>query len=463
MEDFSPKAPIKTERKGKTAKYRQQVKQWLINDRHAPRKQRHTAKKVFDRLKEQAMKNNELFDVSDKAIRTLVSELRKELNVEEMAYIPLSHPAGEAQVDFGKTAFYEKGVYREGNHMAITFPHSDGKFVQLFKGENLECLMQGLKNVFEFIGKVPTVIRFDNMSTAVKNILSHGEREVTDGFKRLMCHYNFSSNFCNPNSGNEKGSVENFVGTRRRNLFVPVPQIDDLVQYNKELLEKCTEGMNREHLERMVVDLFQENLAVMKDLPAIEFDACKYVFAKTDKYGRAKFDTNWYSTASNLASQDVVLKITAMSVVVLDEKSRVLVERQRLYGKNKESIMWESYLTLIARRPRALKYTTFFDELPKDVGDFFAHSDIPETKKALQFLAERSDVDGYAKSIATFDKAVSMGASDSDSLTSIYRFLIDEKLPKASKGTTTSFPQEAEYKVDLEDYMSLIPERRKNG
>src|SRR5690554_6066431 len=93
MEDFSPKAPIKTERKGKTSKYRQQVKQWLINDRHAPRKQRHTAKKVFDRLKEQAMKNNELFDVSDRAIRTLVAELRKELNVEETAYIPLSHPA----------------------------------------------------------------------------------------------------------------------------------------------------------------------------------------------------------------------------------------------------------------------------------------------------------------------------------------------------------------------------------
>lgn len=91
--------------------------------------------------------------------------------------LPLPHPLGEAQVDFGETTFYEKDIKYEGYHLAMTFPHSDAKYVQLFKGQNFECLARGLMDIFEHVGGVPGVIRFDNMSTAVKSIKTHGERE----------------------------------------------------------------------------------------------------------------------------------------------------------------------------------------------------------------------------------------------------------------------------------------------
>jgi transposase len=85
------------------------------------------------------------------------------------------------------------------------------------------------------------------MSTAVKEIKAQGEREITDGFRRLQCHFGFESNFCNPASGHEKGSVETYVGYSRRNYFVPVPEISDLIEYNRSLLEKCDKDLNREH------------------------------------------------------------------------------------------------------------------------------------------------------------------------------------------------------------------------
>jgi len=461
MEDFSPKPPVKRTRKGKTTKYRETVKKWLIDDEQAPRKQRHTAHRVFTRLKKEAQAEGREFDVSERSIRNLVAKLREEISSGQEVSIPLSHPAGEAQVDFGDTVFYENGIMYEGHHLAVTFPHSDGKFVQLFKGENLECLSQGLKNIFEHIGKVPTVIRFDNMSTAVKKILSYGEREVTEGFKRLMNHYNFQSNFCNPESGHEKGSVENYVGTSRRNLFVPVPRTDDLEKYNKELLEECSKEMQeRVHYkhERIVSDLFQEDLEAMNDLPNYDFDACKFVFCKTNKYGYAKYDTNSYSTSSQFACKTVTLKVAAMNVTVLNDNSEVIVTHPRLYGKNKESTLWGPYLSLIAKRPMALKYTGFFERLPAKTKEYFSGCSIPERKKALHFLSQESKRTGYEKALSIFNKAVSMGAKDPDSLIAGYRFLTEPKLPEVKMRQQPYFPKTTEYKVDLDAYMSLISE-----
>jgi len=396
MEDFSPKVPVKVKRSGKTSKYRERVKQWLTDDLSAPPKQRHTAHRVYTRLKEEALKEGEEFNVSERAIRTLVADIKQEIKEIKNTHLPLEHPAGEAQVDFGKTEFYEKGILYEGHHLVVTFPHSDGKFVQLFKGENLECLMQGLKNVFEYLGKVPTIIRFDNMSTAVKRIKSYGEREVTDGFKRLMCHYGFKSNFCNPNSGHEKGSAD---------------------------------------------------------------DACKFVFAKTDKYGRAKFETNLYSTSSYCGQSEVILQVSAMSVRILNANSELIVEHPRLYGKNQESIKWETYLPLIAKRPKALKYTMFYEELPEETRVFFKQANLPDAQKALKFFAERAEIEGYEKAMEFFNKAITLGANSSESIQAAYRYIIDPVLPEANIATNVKFPKHAEYKVDLQAYMSLVRER----
>ncbi|WFF72467.1 hypothetical protein P6M73_14485 [Proteiniclasticum sp. QWL-01] len=214
--------------------------------------------------------------------------------------------------------------------------------MQLFKGQTFECLAQGLIDIFHHIGGVPRVIRFDNMSTAVKAIKAYGEREVTDNFRRLQCHFGFESNFCNPNSGNEKGSVENYVGYSRRNYFVPVPEMTDLVMFNRELLPKCDKDLKREHykLERLVSDLFEEDKIKLKPLPQYPFEVSKHVLCRTNAYGMAKFATNSYSTGGHLARRDVTLKVGAHTVTVLDPAQGEVVTHPRLYGKHKESMYW---------------------------------------------------------------------------------------------------------------------------
>jgi len=128
--------------------------------------------------------------------------------------------------------------------------------------EILECFWYNETRAFrnyEHIGGVPTAIWFDNMSTIVKKIKEYGERDLTKGFLRFMMHYGFQSNICNPNSGHEKGSVENKVGYHRRNMLVPIPEFMDLRGYNKELLLKCDQDMNRMHYKGygMIKDLIQ--------------------------------------------------------------------------------------------------------------------------------------------------------------------------------------------------------------
>jgi transposase len=208
-------------RKGKLEPYKELIDSWLIKDLEAKPKQRHTAQRVYDRLKEiyQAELN-----ISDRAIRAYVSRRKKELGLDTECYLPLEHPPGEAQVDFGEAQFIEKGIKYDGYYLNLSFPYSNAGFFQLFKGQNQECLLQGLKDICEYIGNCPTAIWFDNMSTVVNALRKQGERDLTKGFQRFMLHYGFLSNFCNPNSGHEKGHVENKVGYHRRNFLVPIPE-----------------------------------------------------------------------------------------------------------------------------------------------------------------------------------------------------------------------------------------------
>ncbi|MFA5536814.1 MAG: IS21 family transposase [Bacillota bacterium] len=457
-ENFSPEKPMKRGRKSKTDKYRETVKKWLIGDETAPRKQRHTAHKVYKRLIEELGTENKAIDVSERTIRTLVANLRKEIGQAKEVALPLLHPTGEAQVDFGATVFIEKGITYEGHHLCITFPHSDGKFVQLFKGENLECLMQGLTDIFKAIGGSPRVIRFDNMSTAVKAIKAYGEREVTEGFRRLQCHYGFESNFCNPASGREKGSVENYVGCSRRNYFVPVPEFDNLEEYNKVLLEKCLEDMDRNHykLNEKVTTLFEEDKEAFLPLPMEDFDCCKYIWAKTNIQGMATLDKNKYSTSGDLPGSRVLLKIKAHSVTVYDEKHMEIACHSRLYGKGQESMIWAPYLRVLAKRPNALKYTGFYENLDKNTRRFLNEQDLPGKKAILTELASSSEVWGIHKSLSGMEKAISLGAKDADTLISAFHFTMNMPGKTPKNKVPDELPKTEDYVISFSDYGKLM-------
>lgn len=458
MEDFNAKPPVKQTRNSKTNMYEESVRQWLAADLTAPRKQRHTAHRIFERLREAASNKGLELVVSERSIRTLVARLKAEITQQDIAYLPLFHPMGEAQVDFGETTFVEKGIRYEGYHLAMTFPYSDAGYTQLFKGQNLECLMQGMKNIFEHIDGMPAVIWFDNMSTAVKTIKAHGEREVTDGFYRLMTHYCFQSNFCNPASGNEKGSVENFVGYSRRNFFVPVPEFEDLQAYNRSLLEICDRDMERQHYkkEERVRDLFAVERKVFAPLPLVPFEAYKYVLTGTNNYGKASLTTNRYSTAGNLANQSVWLKIGAHTVTILNKDMKPVVTHPRLYGKNKESMLWSPYLSLVSKRPNALKYTEFFESLPEKSRNFMEQCDLDEKKKVLSFLADVTQEHSLEEALQSLEKLLQLGAQDSESLRAGYRYLTEPSLPEAKMKVSVKLPEVKEYRINWDGYMQLM-------
>lgn len=133
----------------KLSPYKADIDQWLLEDKQVKRKQRHTAKRVYDRL---CQKYKEQFDCSYRTVAGYVALKKKQIYKDNTCKLPLEHIPGEAQVDFGKADFYENGTLYEGAYLNVSFPYSNGGYTQLYKGENQECLFEGLKAIFEHIG-----------------------------------------------------------------------------------------------------------------------------------------------------------------------------------------------------------------------------------------------------------------------------------------------------------------------
>jgi len=199
------KEPICCSRnKSKLDPYKALIDSWIEEDCKRRRKQRHTAQRIYNRL---CVEIGEDFDCSYRTEAVYVSLKRKEIfKINSMA-LPLQHKAGEAQADFGQADFIENGKLVSGHYLILSLPHSNGGYMQLFKGENTECLIEGLIAEFNHIGKVPNRIWFDNASTIVTSVLKDGKRLLTDRFLRFKEHYGFKAAFCNPNAGHEKGYV----------------------------------------------------------------------------------------------------------------------------------------------------------------------------------------------------------------------------------------------------------------
>ena len=215
MDDFSPKPPARRAQGSKLDPYRPLIESWLDDDMRSGRKQRHTAKRVHDRLVSECGA-----DVSVSTVERCVREIRARRSAEaaDAQYLDLVWGPGEAQADFGEADFYVRGMRTTLSFFVMTFPYSNVGLAQVFPGETSECVCQALRNVFEHVGGVPTKIVFDN-ATGVGRRVGGGVR-TTELFAACSAHYGFRFRFCNPRSGNEKGSVENKVGCVRRNLFV---------------------------------------------------------------------------------------------------------------------------------------------------------------------------------------------------------------------------------------------------
>jgi len=463
MEDFSspPPKPISaSSHESKLDAFKPLIDSWLEADKLAPRKQRHTAKRIFKRLEKEAVG----FDCSYRLVALYVSEKKKELHLgKKDGYIPLKHRPGEAQADFGYVDFYENGrLHHEAKYLVLSFPYSNGGYLQLNYGENLECLLEGLIAMFEYIGGVPTEIWFDNTKTIVTEIIKGGGRGITERFQRFCEHYRFKPVFMNPESGWEKGNVENKVGYLRRNELVPVPRFESLATENKYLLSQCDVDMQREHYDdtnKYISELFEEDKARLIPLPAVAFDSAHYTVARTDKYGKFTLDngSHRYSASPAFNECTVNLRITSSEVVVMDADMKEIVRHKRLYGDDRERMDWLPYLSYIAKKPRSLKNSGIYDLMPASMQRYMDSCDNKDRGRALKILAELTARTGFDSALVTVDEAIRFHATDPDSLESLYRRTYSE-VPLLPPINATELPSQKiiPFRNDFEAYDALL-------
>ena len=192
----------------------------LEEDKSKPGKQRHTAQRIFDRLRaEHAFPGG--YTIVKDYVRAATLRSRE-------MFVPLTHAAGTAQADFGEALVIVGGEQRKAHYLAIDLPHSDDCFVMAFPAETTEAFLEGHVQAFAYFGGVPTSILYDNTKLAVARILGDGTRQKTRAFSELQSHYLFAEKFGRPAKGNDKGKVEGLVGYARRNFLVPMPRVGQL-------------------------------------------------------------------------------------------------------------------------------------------------------------------------------------------------------------------------------------------
>lgn len=459
MDDFSQefKVQIESEPCSKLNPWKPQIDQWLKDDLKAPRKQRHTAHRVFERLKE----IYEDFNCSYRTVASYVKLKKEELNLrEDEPILPLIHRPGECQGDFGAVDFIENGVRISGKFFVLDFPYSNCAFAQIKYGENMECLLESLDAIFHFIGGVPKEIWFDNASTMVTKVIRGGGRKVNERFQRFAEHYRFSPVFMNPYSGNEKGGVESKVGYIRRHMLVPIPEFTSLDSFNEHFFQLQSEDSIRYHYRKnkLITDLFLDDMRELLPLPSAKFDLSDYRLFKTDQTAMFTVDGKFtYSSHPDLRRKNVLVRFTSSEVAVLDKCMKEIVVHRRLYGDEKStSLNWIPYLRAIARKPRSFLNTGIAEYMPHEMRTYLLSCDNGDRGRILNIMADLNDEKGFEAVSSLISRAVEMNAMDPDSFELLYRRLYKEIPSLSPLDLPAGTPRMSSMTFDLSQYDRLL-------
>jgi transposase len=415
-DDFSEDAPVLTDKTSILDPYKKLIADWLREDQQHWDKQRHTAKRVYDRLREEHG-----FTGSYETVQRYMKEQHR--NLKERATQELVWDPGYAQVDFGEGDFYENTLCVRRKYLVVSFPYSNDSFSQVFCGETAECVCQGLKDIFEYIGGVPPVLVFDNATGVGRRV--RDKVIETDLFRRFRAHYRFRVRFCNPESGWEKGNVENKVGTVRRNLFVPVPHYHDLLEYNRGLLQMHEKKASEPHYKKglLISELFLEDQKSFMELPAKPFNVCRYDYFKADGYGKICVDgKHYYSTRPEYHGQKVLAGVRAHFIEVLDAKGHLVVRHKRQYGSDRtDTSDYSTTLRVLSRNSGAWMNSGVRKDLPDPLVEYLDSLEKQELKDKLRLLSRLNDEYGYSASVKAMGLALKNGNVNRSDATIIAR------------------------------------------
>jgi transposase len=319
----------------------------LEGDRSVHKKQRHTAHRIFERLRDE-----QGFSGGYTIVREYVAQAT--LRSREM-FVPLSHRPGHAQADFGEADGYIAGKKVRFHYLCMDLPHSDGCFVKAYPAETAEAFCDGHVAAFEFFGGVPQSILYDNTRLAVARIVKGGQRLRSQMFSELQSHYLFEDRFGRPGKGNDKGKVEGLVGLVRRHFMTPLPVADSFDVLNAGFLDACTKrgrailrGQTTSITERM-----QADVAAFMPLPPAPYDACHKVATRVSSLSLVRYRNNDYSVPTRYGHQEVLAKGYVDRVEIACRGATIAVH-SRSYDTADFVYNPLHYLALLERKSKAL-------------------------------------------------------------------------------------------------------------
>ncbi|MCA1700726.1 MAG: IS21 family transposase [Actinobacteria bacterium] len=334
--------------------HRALIDEWLIADRDVPRKQRHTAHRVWRRLVDEHGAR-----VSERQVRRWVHQRRLALGelVDEV-FVPLVHdPGGEAEVDWGQADVVLGGVQVTVFVFLMRACFSGASFVIAFTRETQQAFLEAHVAAFAFFGGVFETVRYDNLGEAVKKVLKGRRRVETDRFVALRSHYMFEAEYTRPGKqgAHEKGGVEGEVGRFRRNHLVPICEVADLAELNNRLANASRADLARTIRGRCetVGQALARETVLLRALPAEAFDAAELLAPRVDAKALVTIKQNQYSVPVGLAGLRVAARVGAREVEIRHD-GRLVARHARLDGRFELTACLDHYLELLALKPGAL-------------------------------------------------------------------------------------------------------------
>jgi transposase len=392
----------------------------LKADREAPRKQRHTAHRIWLRMREEKPE----WVVAEATVRRYVQRRKEELGLKvREVFVPQSYEwGGEAQVDW-----YEANARLDGETVTLQVfsmrsMAGGGAFHVAYRHATQQAFLEAHELAFRYFGGVFRLLRYDNLASAVKKILRGRQRVETDRLIAFRSHWGFQTDFCNPARGNEKGGVEGELGYFRRNYLVPVPECKDLEQLNAKLLAGCRDYEHR----RIAGKAMEVGAALVAErehllpLACEGFDLAETSFPVVDGKGCVKVRTNWYSTPLKPGAK-VRVKLLPAAVEVWQERECV-ARHERCYERARQVLNLEHYLEVLGKKPGALAGSTAlvqcrerglwpesFDRLWRQLRE--RHGKQEGTREMIELLLA-SKAYGWGGLRRRIEEALAMGCTD---------------------------------------------------
>jgi transposase len=408
---------------------REFIDRTLAQDRQAPRKQRHTAHRIWERLRQEQPEH----PIGEATVREYVRQRKREMGLTgREVFVPQSYePGQEGQVDWFAAAARLGGEMCTLQFFALRSMASGGAFHRAYTNATQQAFLEGHEHGFDYFGGVFRTLRYDNLTMAVKKILRGRQREETDRIIAFRSHWGFRSEYCNPARGHEKGGVEGELGWYRRNFLVPIPEAADLADLNTLLLAKCLESQQHTISGRRLT--IAEAMAAERPylLPLMEegFELEETLFPVVDGKGCVKVKTNWYSTPLEPGVRALV-KVWPAQVEIFRDLECV-ARHQRCYGQGRQILNLEHYLDVLEKKPGAMAGSTplkqwreagrwpeGLDRIWKKLEE--RHGRSGGTREMIT-LVRVGLVEGWERLIVAVEEALRLGVTDAAAVLHILR------------------------------------------